>query len=49
MALSQQTKDRVNQALDKGQWYIIIKLIVQFGLELIEYLKERKIEKNETK
>ncbi len=49
MALSQQVKLKANELADKGQWLRLAIMILQYGLELIEYLKQRKKEKNEGK
>ena len=46
MALSQEIKQRASNYADNGQWFKLAMLIVQFGIELIQYLKYRK--KNET-
>ena len=45
MALSQEVKQRASNYADNGQWLKLAILIVQFGIELIQYLKNRK--KNE--
>lgn len=41
MALSQQIKDKAAQLQDQGAWLKLFILIAQFGLELIQYLRER--------
>jgi len=46
MALSQEIKQRASNYADNGNWLKLAMLIVQFGIELIQYLKNRK--KNET-
>lgn len=46
MALSQQIKERASDYADNGQWVKLALLILQFGIELIQYLRNRK--KNET-
>jgi hypothetical protein len=47
MALTQLTKDRAAQLQDQGAWLKLFILIAQFGLELIQYLRERKKEKQD--
>lgn len=42
MALSQEVKQRASNYADNGQWLKLAILIVQFGIELIQYLKNRK-------
>jgi len=46
MALTQEIKQRASNYADNGNWLKLAMLIVQFGIELIQYLKNRK--KNET-
>lgn len=45
MALSQTVKEQASKYADNGNWFKLALLIVQFGIELIQYLKNRK--KNE--
>lgn len=42
MALSQEVKQRASNYADNGNWFKLAMLIVQFGIELIQYLKNRK-------
>lgn len=42
MALSQEIKQRASNYADNGNWFKLALLIVQFGIELIQYLKNRK-------
>lgn len=44
MALTQEIKDRAGHLQDQGSWLKLFILIAQFGLELIQYLRERKKE-----
>jgi hypothetical protein len=43
--LTQQIKDKAALLQDNGAWLKLFLLIAQFGLELIQYLRERKKEK----
>lgn len=43
--LTQEIKDRASYLQDNGKWYELIKLLLQIGYELVQYLRERKKEK----
>ncbi len=47
MALSHAIKAKAGQYADTGQWLKLALMIIQFGTELITYLKERKKEKKD--
>jgi hypothetical protein len=47
MALTQEIKTKAAQLQDQGAWLKLFILIAQFGLELIQYLRERKNKKQD--
>ena len=49
MALTQQTKQLASKYADEGNWFRLALLIVQFGIELIQYLKNRKKDESDTR
>lgn len=43
--LTQEIKQKASKLQDEGAWLKLFLLIAQFGLELIQYLRSRKKEK----
>jgi hypothetical protein len=49
MALSQQTKDKAQSALDNGNIIALVMMILRFGMELLEFISERIAERKAKK
>lgn len=45
--ISQQTKEKASKLYDEGKWLQLAMLIVDFGIQLIKYLQQRKKSKDE--
>lgn len=41
MALSENTKDKAQKALDNGNLIALLALIFKFGMELLEFISDR--------
>lgn len=45
--LTQEIKDKAARLQDEGKWFKLLLLLIEFGSELIKYLRERKKEKQD--